>query len=247
MSHLNTWKDKDQVVVKQEKVYKRFSFRTIVHQLLDFLLVNKGLLFTIKQLTIAPGTSLRGYLQTDRERFTGAAKYFILTVGLFYFVFFHFTHTPYVEGYVERLETEGADEFLIYFQLYFLDQLSVWSALAIFLFAWLSRLFYRKQGLYYTEHVIVHTYINAQLALFKLIVLPSVLIFGSAGYNVLEITITLAYYAFVLHHFFRERFRNTLWKSVLIIVLGYLLFYAVLLFFWLIFGVYLGISQAVNG
>lgn len=93
MSHLNTWKDKDQVVVKQEKVYKRFSFRTILHQLLDFLLVNKGLLFTIKQLTIEPGTSLRGYLQTDRERFTGAAKYFILTVGLFYYGVFIF-QTP---------------------------------------------------------------------------------------------------------------------------------------------------------
>jgi hypothetical protein len=247
MSDFNFWKDKDQVTIKQEKTYKRFSFKTITSELLDFLMVNKGLIYTIKQLTIAPGETLRGYLQTDREKLTGAAKYFVLLVGLFYFVFFQFTHAPYVEGYVEKLEAEGAEEFTIYFQLYFLDQLSIWSALAIFLFAWLSRVFYTKHGLNYTEHVIVHTYINAQMALFKLVSLPSVLLIGNAGYNVIEIFVTLVYYVFVLHHFFREKIGNTLWKSILIIVLGYVLFFMVVLFFWFIFGFFLGLSQVDKG
>ena len=114
MSNLHTWKDKDQVTIKQEKTYKRFSFKTIASELLDFILVNKGLFYTAKQLTIAPGETLRGYLQTDRERVTGVAKYFILLVGLFYFVFFQFTHAPYIDGYIEQLEAQGAEEFSVY-------------------------------------------------------------------------------------------------------------------------------------
>ncbi len=34
MSHLNTWKDKDQVTIRQDKTYKRFSFKTIASELL---------------------------------------------------------------------------------------------------------------------------------------------------------------------------------------------------------------------
>lgn len=243
MSNLKTWKDKDQVTIKKEKTYTRFSFKTITSEILDFLMVNKGLFYTIKQLTIAPGATLRGYLQIDRERLTGAAKYFILIVGVFYFVFFQFTHSPYVEGYIEQLKAEGADEFAIYFQLYFLDRLSIWSALAIFLFAWLSRRFFKKHGLYYTEHVIVHTYINAQIAFYKLVMLPTVFFIGSIGYNVIETLVTLIYYVFVLHHFFREKFANTLWKSLLIIVFGYILFFIFMLFFWFILGFFLGLNR----
>ena len=113
--------------------------------------------------------------------------------GLFFFVFFQFTHSAYVEGYLEQMEAEGFDDFAIYFQVYFLDQLSIWSALAIFLFSWLSRLFYRKHGLYYTEHLVLQTYINAQTAFYRLVLLPSILLIGNTGYSVLEILITLIY------------------------------------------------------
>ncbi len=167
-------------------------------------------------------------------------------VGLFYLVFFQFTHAPYVEGYLEQAEAQGLDDFAIYFQVYFLDQLSIWSALAIFLFAWLSRLFYKKHGLNYTEHLIAHTYISAQVAFYKLVLLPSIFLIGYAGYNVIEILITLVYYVFVLHHFFREKFANTLWKSLLIVLLGYILFFVATLFFWFLFGLYLGLSQSAK-
>ncbi len=247
MTHLNTWKDKEEITINKEKTYKRFKFKTIASELLDFLLVNKGFLYTIKQLTIAPGVTLRGYLQTDRERLTGAAKYFILMGGLFYFVFFQFTHAPYAEGYLEQMEADGFGDFAIYFQVYFLDQLSIWSALAIFVFGWLSRLFYKKHGLYYTEHLVLHTYMNAQLAFYKLIMLPSILLFGITGYGTIEILITLGYYVYVLHHFFREKFIRTLWKSLLIMLLGYLLFFIAIGVFWFLFGLVLGIRQEFVG
>ncbi len=246
MQHLNTWKDKEEITIKQEKTYKRFSFKTIMSELLDFLQLNKGLIYTIKQLTIAPGETLRGYLQTDRERLTGPAKFFILTVGLFYLVFFQFAHSPGVEGDLDQMEAEGNEDFVTYFQVYFLDQLSIWSALAIFLFALLSRLFYRKHDLYYTEHFIIHAYINAQMAFYKLVLLPFILLIGDTGYNALEIIITLIFYVYVLHHFFREKIIHSLWKSLLIMILGYTLFFIAVGVFWFLFGVFLGLSGAVG-
>jgi len=241
MPDKNPWKEKEEITLQKEKTYKRFSIKTIISELLDIILVNKGLFYTIKQLTIAPGVTLRGYLGTDRDNITGAAKFFILIVGLFYFAYFQLTHSNYVNTYLESIEEDHL-EFALYFQIYFLDQLSIWSALAIFLFAWMSKLFYKKQKLYYTEHLIIHTYINGQIAFYKLVLLPIVFIIGHEIFHILESIIFTIYYVFVFQHFFGEKILKTIWKTLLVIVLGFASFIVFVMFFWFIFGVYIGMT-----
>ena len=127
------WKDKEKITIQKERTYKRFSVKTIFTATLDVLLVNKGLFFTIKQLLVAPGETLRGYLGTDREKITGAGKFFILSMGLFYFLYFQFTHTSYFDEYIDSYDVEEVDDFAGYFQVYFIDQISIWSVLAVFI------------------------------------------------------------------------------------------------------------------
>ncbi len=245
MTSPSHWKDKDnyQITLQKEVVYKRFSAKSISADILDLFLVNKGLLYTAKALAISPGKTLRAYLGTEREKMTSPAKYFFVFAGLFYFVYFKFTQAPHLEGYMEQLESEGVDEFSRYFQIYFLDQLTIWSALAIFFFAWFSRVFFRRHGFNYTEHFIVHVYASAQIALYQLLLLPSVSIFGQATYLIIEGSIAVFYYLFLFHHFFREKFTQTLWKSILIIMLGYIMFLLLVFFFWFVLGVIIGLRQ----
>lgn len=245
MTNQYPWKEKEEITLQKEKTYKRFSIKSIFSELLNIILVNKGLFYTIKQLTIAPGVTLHGYLGTDRDKITGAAKYFILLVGLFYFAYFQFTHVKYVEDYLKELEIDSID-FAQYFQVYFLDQLSIWSALAIFLFAWMSRLFYKSHTLNYAEHLIIHTYINAQIAIYKLILLPSVYFISHEQYHIIESIVFYFYYVFVFHHFFQEKILNTFWKTLLVVVFGYALFFLAVLFFWFGFGLYLGMTGALK-
>lgn len=245
MANQYPWKEKEEITLQKEKTYKRFSIKSIFSELLDVVLVNKGLFYTIKQLTIAPGVTLRGYLGTDRDNITGAAKFFILLVGLFYFVYFQFTHDSYVNNYIESLEVDDL-EFAQYFQIYFLDQLSIWSALAIFLFAWMSKLFFKRHDFYYTEHLIIHTFINAQIAFYKLLLLPLVHFIGHEKFHLLESIVFIFYYVFVFQHFFSERILNTIWKTFLVIVLGFVIFLLLVMIFWFGLGVYLGISGAYN-
>jgi len=77
--------------------------------------------------------------------------------------------------------------------------------------------------------------------------LPSILLFGITGYGTIEILITLGYYVYVLHHFFREKIIHTPWKSLLILLLGYLLFFIAIGVFWFLFGLVYGIRHGVGG
>ncbi len=244
MPLLQTWNNKKEITVTTEKTYKRFTLKTILTEILDVLMVNKGIFYTLKQLTVSPGETLRGYLETEREKITSPAKYFVIMIGVFYFIYFRFTHTSYVEDYLDELDGDQIQELSYYFQVYFLDQLSIWSALAIFFFAWMGKIFYKKHQLNYIEHFILHTYVNAQVTFYKLILLPAVYLIGYSAYNYIEILITPVYYYFVLHHFFREKPINTLYKTILVFGLGYILFIILIGLFWVIFGFIIGLIQA---
>lgn len=246
MANQYPWKEKEEITLQKEKTYKRFSIKTIFSELLDVILVNKGLFYTIKQLTIAPGVTLRGYLGTDRDNITGAAKFFILSLGLFYFIYFQFTHTSYVDEYIDSQSVDGVDEFGMYFQVYFIDQISIWSVLSVFFLAWMSKIFFKAHQLFYTEHFIVHLYINAQIGVYKLLLLPLVYVLGYGVFNIIEVGIALLYYGYVFHHFFREKAFPTLWKTIIVFVFGFVLWFIVMLFFWFLFGIYLGLSGANN-
>lgn len=242
----SNWKDNDQITLRKEVVYKRFSLKTIVADILDLFLVNRGLFYTIKALAIAPGASLHAYLGTERERMTPPAKYFFILAGLFYFAYFRFTQAPHVQGYMDELESDGVEEFSRYFQVYFLDQLTIWSALAVFFFAWFSRILFRRHGFYYTEHLIVHVYASAQIAFYQLLLLPAVHYFGQTTYFVIEGGTAVFYTLFLFYYFFREKFITTLWKSMTILILGYLMFFVVVMFFWFTFGFFLGLNQSYS-
>lgn len=240
----SSWKDNDQITLQKEVVYKRFRLKTIIADILDLFLVNRGLFYTIKVLAIAPGASLRAYLGTERDRMTSPAKYFFILAGLFFFAYFRFTQAPHVQGYMDQLESEGVDEFSRYFQVYFLDQLTIWSALAVFFFAWFSRILFRRHGFYYTEHLIVYVYASAQIAFYQLLLLPAAHYLGQTSYYVIEGGIAVLYALFLVYSFFREKFIATLWKSLTILILGYLVFFVVVMFFWFIFGFFLGLNQS---
>lgn len=244
MSQTNTWKDKDQIKVRKEKTYTRFSGKSVLAEILDVVLVNKGLFYTIKKLTLAPGETLRGYLGTEREKLLSAAKYYILIVGIFYFIYFRFTHANYIDEYMDSLSDDDAHDFAMYFQIYFIDQLSVWSAIGIFFFAWMSYLFFRKFNYNYMEHLVVNTYIGAQIGFYKLVTLPLSFLVGAKTYNIVEVIIFQIYYTYAFYYFFRQRFGTTLWKTILVVILGYALFFLFVLSMAALFGIYLGIRES---
>lgn len=76
---------------------KRIDSHYIVHEIQHVLHVEKGIFYTIKELLIRPGQSVKKFISTDRSRLVKPVIFIIIT-SLIYSIAAHFFHVE--DGYV---------------------------------------------------------------------------------------------------------------------------------------------------
>ena len=243
MTQLNSWKDRDEIKVEREKTYRRFSRKSVFSDILEVFMVNRGLFFTFKELAIRPGKIISGYLGTKREKVTGPVKYFFLAVGLLTFFVLRYTHTEYFSGQFDNMDNDHTEEVADHFQAYFLDHLNLWSALGVLFFAWMSKIFWKKQGLFYMEHLVINLFMSAQANFYTLFLLPLTFLIGPDRFQLVEVVVIFIYYLFAFQQVFRQKFSVTLWKTILVLVLGYMLFFMAVMLLGFGFGIYIALSS----
>ena len=84
---------------KQEKSeinskIKRIDAKYISHEVQHLFHIEKGYLYTIKQLLLKPGKTVRDYLNVNREKYVKPIVFLIFTAIIFTIVF-HFFHVDY--------------------------------------------------------------------------------------------------------------------------------------------------------
>lgn len=210
-------------------VYHRITLKSILDDLLDILLLHKGFFFTLKELTIAPGRAIRGYLDTARMRYTHPLKYLFIIVAVYLFVVFR---TDVITG--ENIEVSGdgmdPEEFQTLLQGWIKDTFQLWMAFAILFFALFSFLFFRKSGFNFTEHVVVNSYVYGHLTLLNLIFLYIDYLFGLDIFLFVSILISLIWIVWVYHQTFKFKWMQSIWRSLLSVILAYACFVASALF-----------------
>lgn len=82
----------------QSEKPRRIDFHYVKHEIEHVLHFEKGILFTIKELLIRPGQSIREFISDDRNRLVKPII-FIIVSSLIYTVLNHFFHIE--EGYVK--------------------------------------------------------------------------------------------------------------------------------------------------
>ncbi len=82
----------------QSEKPKRIDFHYVKHEIEHVLHFEKGILFTIKELLIRPGESIREFISDDRNRLVKPII-FIIVSSLIYTLLNHFFHIE--EGYVK--------------------------------------------------------------------------------------------------------------------------------------------------
>jgi hypothetical protein len=206
MSSLNSWNNKTEETVQLEKTYKRFSFQSVVSGIINVVFLDRGFFYTFKQLVVAPGETIRSYLGTGRERFTGPLRYYLIAITLYYFVFLNFTHTGYYEEQLDVSNSDLGEEYTFMMETFFLKQLKLWSAFGVFFSSAISYLLFKSFSLNYIEHVVINLYISAQIHFFTFFLLPINLMANTDLFIYLEPLISLVFYTYVVYHLFQKRF-----------------------------------------
>lgn len=213
----------DTIKVVKEYEYRRFTLRHIAQDLLDAFMLHKGILLTIKELTLRPGRVVRGFLDCDRERYTHPIRYFLLLAGAYVLMVLAFGLYE-AEMAANFSGGESAELVTSFMSQYFFRYLNIWMGLSTILFGFLSYFLWRKNGFNYVEHIIANLYLFAQIIVFSfplelLHVHASPVVFYSA-----YLLMWVAYSVWFMRDLFGRSWISTLWKTFVYITVGSIVF-----------------------
>lgn len=140
-----------------------------------FLHVDKGILFTARELFTRPGHSIRGFIEGKRVRHFKPVALVLLLAGIYGFCS-HLLHIDVLAGTV-RVDSTGPDAGAVqervkgisewvaaHYWIVALAQLPLWAAA--------TRLAFFRAGYNYFEHFVLHAYLVGQRLLLHIVALP---------------------------------------------------------------------------
>ncbi len=199
---------------------KRISLKSMGASLLAILNLEKGIFYTVWELTKSPGEAMRRYLFVDRTNFIDPLKFLVLTIPIFLFLTFNFfPETSFFSGmeaganaYAEQSQetVTPVTKVISYLQEY--ANLLILTMVPIS--AICTRFYFRSYPLNFAEHLVLNAYIYGLLTFIQIILLPIELL--SSAFLVY---FTLFLYLFFPAYFFRSFFKKTWTKATLYSIL----------------------------
>lgn len=162
----------------------RINLHHIVHEFLHGVLhVDKGIIYTCKELTIRPGKTIRNYLSGKRVNYFKPFGYLFLLATI-YTVIMHFLGVPIFGNYEMVSQVEGGVTHEVAEKLATIDTLSkslfdfmnnhyaAASLVSLPIAALCTFLCFFRTKYNYGEHLIVNSYIYGQTILASIILIP---------------------------------------------------------------------------
>ena len=202
----------------QPALVKRIDSHYIVHELVHLLHFEKGLLYTIRELLIHPGNSVKQFLLENRNRLVKPVLFIIIT-SLVYSVINHFFHIE--EGYVQYKETNPSTTVLIF--KWVQDHYGYSNMImGVFIAVW-TKLFFRKYAYNFFEILILLCFV---MGMGMLIYAVFALLQGLTHYNLMQVAgVTgFIYLTWAIGQFFDEKKAVSYVKSFFAYLLGMLTF-----------------------
>lgn len=199
---------------------KRIDGHYIISEIGDFLFANKGMVYTIKNVIINPGKSVRRFITEDRYRFVKPITFLFIT-SLVYTLACHFFHIDANDFYMQQPEIESPTiNLFINWMLEYQGYTNIISGL--FMAFWL-KLFFRKSGYNIFEIFILFCFISGISSLFFTV---TTMLQGLTQFHLMSISalIVIIYYAWAIGQFFDEKKAASYIKAFLSCILGFLIF-----------------------
>jgi hypothetical protein len=142
----------------QNSDVKRYTISDLTSMFLHgFLHVNSGLLFTMKELFIHPGATLRGYIEGKRIKYINPFTYLVLISLVGGFLYNQ-------SGFIEHVNETylASDETINFTHKHYSYRL----LLAVPIYALISWIMFKSFKYYLAEHLIINIYIISQSIIF---------------------------------------------------------------------------------
>lgn len=134
---------------------KRIDSQYILHEITHILHFEKGILYTVRQLLIHPGTTIRKFITEDRSRIVKPIVFIIITSLLFSLI----AHLFHIDSFISYKDTQSAST---------TDKIFKWGdanagyaniVIGIFIAMW-TKLFFRKHNYNLYEMLILLCFVT---------------------------------------------------------------------------------------
>lgn len=160
----------------QDARVKRIDRTYIVDEVTNNLFqINRGLFFTIKELTVRPGNSIKEYLEGKRKQYVKPLSYVLLTSALYvlttHFLGLNTFFQDFTAGFTSGVTDEGdaVAAGILNILTWLTNNHTYTVLLTLPLFSAASYLAFKKSRYNYFEHLILNMYITGQQMLIYLL------------------------------------------------------------------------------
>lgn len=181
----------------------RIGWPWLLHELQHSILhVDKGLLYTLKELFTRPGRAIRGFLEGRRIQHYKPIALVTLLAAIYSFGFFLLRP----EMSTVRMDPSAKESFDTMMSVV-MGYYALFELCSIPVFAFWSWLLMRRYGHNFAEHLVINTFLGGQRIAVNIMGLPSNLLGFEASmvYTSLAYLIYLGYYVFAFAQLYEDR------------------------------------------
>ena len=206
----------------------RIDHKHIFREIPDSIFqLNRGLLFTIKELFLGPGTGIKGYLGGKRQGYVKPITYVLLLSTIYGIASTFIDQKTLLGNLIKGISTAHAAKFNTKFDFAMLDWFAnnhaYTTVLLVPVFAISSYLIFLEFKLNYFEHIVINAYLTGQQALIYVffILLQSIISVDNYYFPLIPLAFS---FMFALWTFFQLFGKNKSFKITVLTILTYSLY-----------------------
>ena len=211
----------------QKTIQRRITMRAIFDDIFSQISnVDHGLIYTFFMLFKKPDQVVLDYLAGKTVKYSSPFRYLIFWTAVSALIYIGFGfYDQQVAGMgnlMQPSEDQKVNEFTTLYNDLMKQYFQVVSILYIPFFAIFTRVFFKKSGLNYAEHLVANAYFSAQAS----IVFMPILLFNLNMdlITTLSMLIMVLYYTYAIRKLFKQGWIAAFFKVVLIYLVSILLF-----------------------
>lgn len=158
---------------------ERISYHSIIHEIEHGIIhIDKGIFYTIKELVLRPGRTIKGYLAGKRvDHFKPFA--FLFITATIYAVLAKVTHSGTLFGNIQVSVQDKDDQVFIEAFEWIKNHYAYALVLLLPLISLSTLIVYRKSAYNYFEHLVINAYTTGIKTCFNIFLIPFYYIFTS--------------------------------------------------------------------
>jgi hypothetical protein len=232
----------------QKSNTKKINYNYLIDEISNNILqVNRGIFFTIKELLIRPGHSIREFLNGKRKQHFKPIAFVLLTSALYVLITFLLDEKTFlgslISGMIRALTETGSEKSITANILSWLSNNFSYSSLFLLpFFSLASYISFRKEEYNFFEHLILNCYLTGQQTLIYLISTIIIFLMNVESYYLPAFTVllTILFTFWTFNQFFSNR---KLFSKTLLTFTSYVLYFFVIMLIILTFGIIDGIFK----